>query len=459
MLTKNLYQQVGLVNGIRGQVVELVFADDAPPPNLPLYVVVKFRGLMLGLTNGIAPALRTTLHETCGPEHVFEGMTYFGGGKAVSLVVGTGIGGLLAQPAINYPELFSATSVFGKFPFLLPNLVGAVAALLLLPAVILLIPETKHLEEQRAGYNASRFAADEEAGEDTHTVKETTGLPNFAGKSSCAYQSLTDNNGGEELCLQKVGLTDLDLQGTKGSIRKNENKNCNGDAVVMSDQTRLGLWGPDGLLAQPNVKIILLLVCVVQALVIGFEEAFPLWALSTPGVGGLGWGTVEIGEVFLTSGAIIAVLQLVIFPRAIKALKITIWQRTGCLLAVPAFVAVPYSKELSYDDSSLFILSVTSTSLVYGFMAMVNLALLIASTSVVPSRLRGRLAGLYNMAESLGRSLGPVGFATVFAWSISDSSYFWVDHRFMFLAAALSMALVAALAWGTITNEHMVNSG
>ena len=44
MLTKNLYQQVGLVNGIRGQVVELVFADDAPSPNLPLYVVVKFRG-------------------------------------------------------------------------------------------------------------------------------------------------------------------------------------------------------------------------------------------------------------------------------------------------------------------------------------------------------------------------------------------------------------------------------
>ena len=43
MLTKNLYQQVELVNGIRGQVVELVFADDAPPPNLPLYVVVKFR--------------------------------------------------------------------------------------------------------------------------------------------------------------------------------------------------------------------------------------------------------------------------------------------------------------------------------------------------------------------------------------------------------------------------------
>ena len=32
------------MNSIRGQVVELVFADDAPQPNLPLYVVVEFRG-------------------------------------------------------------------------------------------------------------------------------------------------------------------------------------------------------------------------------------------------------------------------------------------------------------------------------------------------------------------------------------------------------------------------------
>ncbi|CAM9107757.1 unnamed protein product, partial [Ectocarpus sp. 13 AM-2016] len=42
MLSKNLYQQGGLVNGIRGEVVELVYADDAPPPKLPLCVVVKF---------------------------------------------------------------------------------------------------------------------------------------------------------------------------------------------------------------------------------------------------------------------------------------------------------------------------------------------------------------------------------------------------------------------------------
>lgn len=67
---------------------------------------------------------------------------------------------------------------------------------------------------------------------------------------------------------------------------------------------------------------------------------------------------------------------------------------------------------------------------------------------MVRARMRGRLAGIYNMAESFGCAFGPVGSSTVFAWSIADSSYDGVGYKFIFLAAALSMALVAALACG-----------
>ena len=44
MLSKNLHQEVGLVNGIRGEVIELVYAEDKPAPHPPLYVVVRFDG-------------------------------------------------------------------------------------------------------------------------------------------------------------------------------------------------------------------------------------------------------------------------------------------------------------------------------------------------------------------------------------------------------------------------------
>ena len=43
-------------------------------------------------------------------------------------------------------------------------------------------------------------------------------------------------------------------------------------------------------------------LCLEQALLIGFEEAYPLWTLSTLGVGGLGWGPIEIGKVRSITG-------------------------------------------------------------------------------------------------------------------------------------------------------------
>ena len=75
---------------------------------------------------------------------------------------------------------------------------------------------------------------------------------------------------------------------------------------------------------------------------------------------------------------------------------------------------------------------------------------------MVRTDMRGKMSGMFNMTESLGRFLGPAGFATVFAWSISPSSYDWIDHRFVFFAAAITMAIVAVLAWGTITHEHVM---
>ncbi|CAM9485595.1 unnamed protein product, partial [Laminaria digitata] len=350
-------------------------------PTFGFAITTRF---VLGLTNGIALALRTTMHEVCGQEHVLQGMTYLSSGKAVSIVLGTGIGGLLAQPVLNYPNIFSGAGVLGKYPFLLPNLMGSFGALLLLPLVIMYVPETKDFGRSPAG----------------------------------------------------------------GKI-------CSG-GYVMNGKKEPGVWGSDGLLAIPHVKMILFLICVVQALLIGFEEVYPLWTLSTPNAGGLGWGPVEIGKVFLSAGLIGAVSQLAMFPRVVKILGITNWQRIGCLLAVPAFIVVPCSKALSWNDRSLFLVSVASTALVYCCMAMVNLSLAVASTSMVRSNVRGKMAGLFNMIESLGRFLGPAGSATMFAWSISPSSYDWVDHRFVFFLAAVSMALVAVLAWGTITHENMM---
>lgn len=84
-----------------------------------------------------------------------------------------------------------------------------------------------------------------------------------------------------------------------------------------------------------------------------------------------------------------------------------------------------------------------------------SIALTVASTSIVPSGMRGKLSGLYGTAESFGRFTSAVGFAVLFAWSISPhgSVFGWVGHRFVFHVFALALGVVTMLAWRTLTPD------
>lgn len=92
-------------------------------------------------------------------------------------------------------------------------------------------------------------------------------------------------------------------------------------------------------------------------------------------------------------------------------------------------------------------------------LRQINLALAIASTTIVPAEMCGKLSGLFTSSESFGRFIGPAGFAVVFAWSISTSAPDWVDYQFVFFGGALAMLIVTFLAWETVTDENMAHKG
>lgn len=65
------------------------------------------------------------------------------------------------------------------------------------------------------------------------------------------------------------------------------------------------------------------------------------------------------------TGIILAVLQLGVFPSLIKCVGIVNWQRAGCLLGVPVFLAIPNVKSLSWNESSLFAVNVMGNLLAF----------------------------------------------------------------------------------------------
>ncbi|CAM9109513.1 unnamed protein product [Ectocarpus sp. 8 AP-2014] len=408
---------------------------------------------VLGIMNGITPAIRTTVYEVCGTNsHVVQAMAYIDGARAATIVFGSAMGGLLVQPVDHYPNLFSGTGLFGRFPFLLPNLVGMSLALLILPIVIAYVPETKHFEDARSrsrcssessGEATSGLSAESSPARDRAVVRR----PPKGG--TLAYSSLED----EDVFAQQAAQESRGVNDSGGRAKHKEGGFDTREPPVTRNREEQRLCGPGGLLSVPSVKPLLFLVCVVQSLLTGFEEVFPLWALSTVGVGGLGWGTMEIGKVLFMTGCIMVVAQLFIFPSVIKMIGAVAWMRTGCLLGISTFLATPNAKLFSWNYTTLFAGSVASVTVVNCCLAAVSIALAVASTSIVPSRLRGKLSGLYGTAESLGRFTSAVGFAALFAWSISSDNLGWVDHRFVFYSSALALGVATVVAWCTLPAE------
>lgn len=49
--------------------------------------------------------------------------------------------------------------------------------------------------------------------------------------------------------------------------------------------------------------------------------------------------------------------------------------------------------------------------------------------------------------ESIGRTIGPAGFAVTYASSISSAAWNWVDYHFLFYVSAAVLGMAAVLGW------------
>uniref|UniRef100_A0A8I7B7Q3 Major facilitator superfamily (MFS) profile domain-containing protein n=1 Tax=Hordeum vulgare subsp. vulgare TaxID=112509 RepID=A0A8I7B7Q3_HORVV len=102
--------------------------------------------MLLGSLNGMLAPIKAYSVEVCRPEHHALGLSVVSTGWGIGLVVGPAIGGYLAQPAKQYPGLFSEKSLFGRFPYLLPCLFISLIAFAVLISCIWL-PETLHMHK------------------------------------------------------------------------------------------------------------------------------------------------------------------------------------------------------------------------------------------------------------------------------------------------------------------------
>ncbi|KAJ5199621.1 Tetracycline resistance protein TetA/multidrug resistance protein MdtG [Penicillium cf. griseofulvum] len=127
-----------LLSGCVGTMASLIMVGMAPN----FWVALAGRALG-GALNGNIGIIQTMVGELVKrPEHEPRAYSIMPFVWSIGTIIGPAIGGLLAKPAEGFPSVFLADGLFGKFPYLLPNLVCCVLLLLNIAGSWLFLQET-----------------------------------------------------------------------------------------------------------------------------------------------------------------------------------------------------------------------------------------------------------------------------------------------------------------------------
>ena len=132
-----------VIFGCFGTLTSLLLVGFAPN----FYVALAGR-IIGGALNGNIGVVQTMVSELVKkPEHEPRAYAVMPFVWSIGTIIGPSIGGYFAEPAQNFPSLFSPRGVFAKFPYLLPNLICSFLLVISILMAYFLLDET-HPDKQ-----------------------------------------------------------------------------------------------------------------------------------------------------------------------------------------------------------------------------------------------------------------------------------------------------------------------
>lgn len=314
-----------------------------------------FTRFLLGLLNPLNSTTKTLISELCAKKYQPTGMSLASGSWSVGLIVGPFFGGLLARPALLYPSTFD-TWFWRKFPYLLPNLVTAVMALISFVLVWFYLPETLRVDEVSGPNKKVSFV-----------------------------------NSARDLLIDR------------------------------------------------KVLLVFIGYVAISLISIVFDEVLPLWALSSPEKGGLGYSIQQVGNVASIAGVPVLIHTFLIYPLLGKKFKQSTLFRYGqllCGLFAYLTMAIPYYSNMS--ENGVFAWYIVSATLCKCSATSAFTSIFLLVNGSVSHEKLGAVNGMSLTFGGFAKAIGPFAGSTIFAWSIHNSiSDKVVNCTFVFLLCLL----------------------
>jgi MFS family permease len=409
-------------------------------------------------------------------------------------ILGSAMGGFLAKPAQFYPHLFPEDGIFGRYPYLLPNLASVFIIVAAIIQGIFLLEETNPPERRAAalaaaatnaksgpasGLLGASAATDNAIDDDESVADETTPLNPRSSRdarkvSTASYMSVSDSVrplfAEDSLPVPVGGSFDLRRSsfGTIHSIDVHHRPSVTSVAGPRGLRMQPPPESPsdsgsesavDGVYTGPVWNRTIIMLVVALTLVAYHQMAFGallpvhLYADPAPGsqpgrldlIGGLQYGLHDISVFLSVNGVISLFIQALIFP--VFVAWAGVWHTfvsmvilyPTCYLVMPFLSAAP---SRAITSAGVYVAMILQA--LYGIM-VVPTALILLKDATPSSQLLGRVNGLAMSACCAARTLSPPLVGVIY--STGGSARAW------FSCAAVAFLGAVQLLW--VPRKHM----
>ena len=384
---------------------------------------------------------------------------------SVGAIAGSALGGFAAQPAKYYPGTFSPDGIFGRFPYLLPNLIAVVVILLAMLQGALFLEETNEtLVAQREEQKAQKAGSMQRVNEITPLIPEHSRFPRRSsgnrdsGRRSSVMSRASVMTHGSHYIAVGAGLPidpAFDLRRSSaasvGSLalfkKAIQHHSLVSDHAVMDDgdsDTDEALSIPEKAFTREVILwcIGLWLLCYHQ---MAFSAILPIFLLDDQQQppqhldlqGGLGKTLPEVGTVLAVNSVISLVIQGFIFPPLVG--KLGLWWSVILFSALSptVYFLMPLTTLLSNPQNGVYVVMALQS-----FTAnMAYPVVLILLKDACPSLLvLGRVNGIAMSGCSGARTIAPPVVGAIY--SASGSAASWWSAGVIAIFAFLELFLI-----------------
>lgn len=408
--------------------------------------------LMGGLLNGNVAVMQTMVAEmVTNPKHErtlsnqvfgFYRLLTFRTAKAYAVqpfmwnlgsIVGFAMGGFLAQPARYYPKYFAADGLFGKFPYLLPNLVAVGVILVAIIQGYFLLQETN-----------PRFLSREEDDDETVIVDESTPLQRGARRKSAVDFISTGRRRPSFVAGAMPTTTEPTFDLRKSSIATiRPTKSSVSQIERISEHHDEAEHAPKAFTHEVIMWTVALVLMCYHSM--AFMSILPIYLLDEPekssGLdlkGGLGY-TVHDSGVFLSVNGLSALfIQALIFPVFVGTFGV--WKSVISLtiLCPLVYVIMPFLSLLPHPGLRAGIYAICAVQNFFTIIIYPGLLILLKNATTSPLVL-GKVNGLAMSASSGARTVAPPLVGIIY--SAGGSAAAWWS------CAAFAAVAIVQLYW------------